>query len=234
MATAKKITLAQKIRTYMEKHPNAMAKDVADKFNTTPAYVYAIRHSDRNKSAETITKQAIDARLKLAKIEGSKKMVRVYTGTSGQSITAHVDQVTNLTPEQQERLIANLGQPRTRMQGFDTLPKVGDTIGGLTLTRKGQDGGYVYRWVNEDAVKSGKVLVDDPAPITDNVNHPAHYKVGGIETIDFIEAKNLSYHLGNVVKYIARADSKGNREEDLLKARWYLNREIAKFSKEQA
>jgi hypothetical protein len=65
----------------------------------------------------------------------------------------------------------------------------------------------------------------------DNVNHPAHYKTGGIETIDFIEAKNLSYHLGNVVKYIARADSKGNREEDLLKARWYLNREIAKFAK---
>ena len=66
---------------------------------------------------------------------------------------------------------------------------------------------------------------------TDNVNHPAHYKVGGVETIDFIEAKGLSYHLGNVVKYIARADSKGNREEDLLKARWYLNREIAKFAK---
>jgi len=65
----------------------------------------------------------------------------------------------------------------------------------------------------------------------DAVNHPAHYKTGGIETIDFIEAKNLSYHLGNVVKYIARADSKGNREEDLLKARWYLNREIAKFAK---
>ena len=65
----------------------------------------------------------------------------------------------------------------------------------------------------------------------DVVNHPAHYKTGGIETIDFIEAKNLSYHLGNVVKYIARADSKGNREEDLLKARWYLNREIAKFAK---
>ena len=66
-------------------------------------------------------------------------------------------------------------------------------------------------------------------PKTDNVNHPAHYKVGGIETIDFIEAKQLSYHLGNVVKYIARADSKGNRKEDLLKAQWYLNREIAKL-----
>jgi hypothetical protein len=66
---------------------------------------------------------------------------------------------------------------------------------------------------------------------TDPVNHPAHYKVGGIETIDFIEAKQLNYNLGNVVKYITRADHKGNTQEDLLKARWYLNREIAKINK---
>ena len=66
----------------------------------------------------------------------------------------------------------------------------------------------------------------------DNVNSPAHYKQGGIETIDFIEAKELNYHLGNVVKYITRADYKGNRHEDLLKARWYLNREIAKYTEE--
>lgn len=60
----------------------------------------------------------------------------------------------------------------------------------------------------------------------DVVNHPDHYKVGGIETIDFIEAKNLNYHLGNVVKYITRADHKGKRLEDLKKAKWYLDREI--------
>ena len=71
-----------------------------------------------------------------------------------------------------------------------------------------------------------------PQPAADNVNHPAHYKVGGIETIDFIEAKGFGYNLGNVIKYLSRADSKGKREEDLLKARWYLNREIAKFTKE--
>ncbi len=72
------------------------------------------------------------------------------------------------------------------------------------------------------------------APQVDNVNHPAHYKVGGIETIDFIEAKQLNYHLGNVVKYIARADNKGNRKEDLLKAQWYLGREIEKFTNKDA
>ena len=65
----------------------------------------------------------------------------------------------------------------------------------------------------------------------DKVNHPSHYKVGGIETIDFIEAKNLGYNLGNVVKYITRADHKGNKLEDLKKAQWYLNRAVSKLSK---
>jgi len=63
-------------------------------------------------------------------------------------------------------------------------------------------------------------------PKPDAVNHPAHYKVGGIETIDFIEAKKLGYNLGNVVKYLTRADHKGNKLEDLRKAQWYLTREI--------
>jgi hypothetical protein len=75
-------------------------------------------------------------------------------------------------------------------------------------------------------------MIPMPEPTTDNVNHPAHYKVGGIETIDFIDAKGLGYNLGNVVKYIARSAHKGNASEDLAKARWYLNREIAKFTKE--
>ena len=72
-----------------------------------------------------------------------------------------------------------------------------------------------------------------PLPVTmfDTVNHPPHYKVGGIETIDFIEAKGLNYHLGNVVKYITRADHKGDRLENLRKAKWYLEREIENAAK---
>lgn len=77
-----------------------------------------------------------------------------------------------------------------------------------------------------------KITYLDPATglatHTDMVNHPPHYKVGGIETIDFIEAKGLNYHLGNVVKYVTRADHKGARLENLKKAQWYLEREIAK------
>lgn len=60
----------------------------------------------------------------------------------------------------------------------------------------------------------------------DLVNQPPHYTTGGIETIDFIEAKKLNYNLGNCVKYITRADHKGNRLQDLQKAKWYLEREI--------
>ena len=62
----------------------------------------------------------------------------------------------------------------------------------------------------------------------DMVNHPPHYTVGGVETIDFIEAKGLNYHLGQVIKYVSRAGKKGDALQDLQKARWYLNREIAR------
>jgi hypothetical protein len=61
----------------------------------------------------------------------------------------------------------------------------------------------------------------------DLVNHPPHYKAGGIETIDFIEAKDLNYRLGNVVKYVSRAGRKDSDPvQDLQKAAWYLQREI--------
>jgi hypothetical protein len=65
----------------------------------------------------------------------------------------------------------------------------------------------------------------------DMVNHPSHYTAGGIETIDFIEAKQLNYHLGQVIKYVTRAEYKNNFLEDLKKAQWYLNREIENRSK---
>ncbi len=68
--------------------------------------------------------------------------------------------------------------------------------------------------------------------INDPVNHPAHYTDGKIEVIDFIEDKALGFHLGNAVKYIARAGKKdpAKRTEDLKKAAWYLNREIENAS----
>ena len=62
----------------------------------------------------------------------------------------------------------------------------------------------------------------------DNVNHPSHYNSGKIEVIEAIEDWDLNFHLGNSVKYIARAGKKdpGKVIEDLKKAAWYLKRKI--------
>jgi hypothetical protein len=58
----------------------------------------------------------------------------------------------------------------------------------------------------------------------DMVNHPPHYTQYGIEVIEITE--KLGFCLGNVVKYILRADFKGKRLEDLKKALWYLERAV--------
>jgi Protein of unknwon function (DUF3310) len=62
----------------------------------------------------------------------------------------------------------------------------------------------------------------------DLVNRPPHYTDGGIDTLKFIEAKDLNYRLGNVVKYISRTGKKVDSDplQDLEKARFYLEREI--------
>jgi hypothetical protein len=62
----------------------------------------------------------------------------------------------------------------------------------------------------------------------DNVNSPAHYNVGNLETIQLIEesmsqTKFLGYLEGNVSKYLARYEHKGKPLEDLDKALWYLS-----------
>lgn len=60
----------------------------------------------------------------------------------------------------------------------------------------------------------------------DLINHPPHYtgNASGVECITV--AEHFNFCLGNALKYIWRADSKGNSIEDLKKARWYLDREI--------
>lgn len=66
----------------------------------------------------------------------------------------------------------------------------------------------------------------------DVVNSPPHYKSGGIEAIEGIEASMgpeayAGYLKGNIMKYMWRYERKGKPVEDLKKARWYLDRLIA-------
>ena len=67
-----------------------------------------------------------------------------------------------------------------------------------------------------------------PPMKSDAINHPPHYTATAVEPIDVIEAWGLGFHLGCAVKYIARCELKGRPIEDLEKARWYLDREIAR------
>lgn len=112
------------------------------------------------------------------------------------------------------KVTKKLGRPRKVTEASENLKKLVDEYKQAKAAKK-ED------WKVIDVSSS-----NTPLQKADPVNHPTHYKVGGIETIDFIEAKKLGYNLGNVVKYITRSDHKGNRLQDLRKAQWYLEREI--------
>ena len=221
----KRLTTAEKIRRYMEAHPNAMPKQIAEALGVKVSYIHVLRSSDKKRIAEGKP---------IRRIKRTRSKTVQFLG-----VTMAKDDVTNLTPEQTARLVEAATKPKARMQSpLDSMPKVGDSVGGLTLTRKAlPDGSYMYRWVRDDLVASGKIQVDAPLselPITmeepkeDPVNHPAHYKVGGIETIDYIKAKLTpdefrGYLKGNLLKYSSRIGHKGAAQLDAGKAGWYAN-----------
>lgn len=68
----------------------------------------------------------------------------------------------------------------------------------------------------------------------EKVNHPHYYNIGSIEIIDAIDDWQLNFSRGNAIKYIARAGYKdpATEIEDLEKAKWYLEHEIARLKKE--
>ena len=59
-----------------------------------------------------------------------------------------------------------------------------------------------------------------------NTRGPAYYKRGKAQVWDFIRDNDLNFHLGNAVKYIARAGYKDSKKEDLIKAIHYLENEL--------
>lgn len=74
-----------------------------------------------------------------------------------------------------------------------------------------------------------KEVVNKPVsePTKEMVDHPQHYQGNGIEVIDVIESFGLGFCLGNAIKYILRCGKKDDPLQELKKARWYINREIA-------
>jgi hypothetical protein len=193
--------MSTKVRKYLAKHPLAKAQAVADATGATAQYVHNIRYADK-KNGVVSTPAVKKPKWKLASVVTSKK-----------SIKADMEADAQFEKDQDKR----------RAQGWQ-----GQHVGDKFMAVPVGFNGMTIHDVERAFDKANKDIV--ATHHTDMVNHPPHYKMGGIETIDFIEAKQFGYNLGNVVKYISRADLKGSHYEDLLKARWYLNREIAKFS----
>lgn len=70
-------------------------------------------------------------------------------------------------------------------------------------------------------------------PLSSAVDHPPHYTShpSGVECITVVE--HMGFNVGNAIKYLWRADLKGNALEDLQKAAWYIQREIDRRTKKE-
>lgn len=123
-----------------------------------------------------------------------------------------------------------------RLTGSKTEPKTGSNlaIDKWLADVEAIDG---RTWTIDDSYDFYSLANENEEPqktLDDKVNHPTHYTYGEIEIIDFIEQvtkdykPELSFAIGNAIKYISRANRK-NGKEDLDKARWYLNRAFEKW-----
>jgi hypothetical protein len=83
---------------------------------------------------------------------------------------------------------------------------------------------YTPKPVTSITKSETKPLIWVTEPATTSIN-PEHYTTLKIEPWDYIQANNLGYFEGNIVKYVSRYKKKGGRE-DLLKARTYLDKLI--------
>jgi len=115
---------------------------------------------------------------------------------------------------------------KTKIEAVLDMLKGGQTVKQIKSRMLVSDS-YIYLAKKQLKEAGGVLELVELAP--DLVNSPAHYTYGGIETIDFIKAKLTDeefagYLKGSVIKYLTRADLKGNPAQDLAKAKWYMDR----------
>ena len=108
-----------------------------------------------------------------------------------------------------------------------------EVYGDIVYSLKDQFGNTIYSrdYFEKESVTSDTGCTSTSTPVCspDPVNHPSHYMVGGIETIDIIQSlltpeEFVGYLKGNILKYRERAEFKGKPDEDRKKARWYFDK----------
>jgi transposase-like protein len=197
--------------TYCAAHPEELVKDVAKKFGVSLHSLYTLRYKQRVAAGTVGTPKA-----KAKEKQNTPKKTR--------------EEILKMAWAARSAKCAAAREAKAQAKAAQKAEwKQGAIVTSNKAYPLGRDAeGYQLIELNG---RVARMLSNRVVPEADNVNHPAHYKTGGIETIDFIEAKQLTYNLGNVVKYVSRADHKGNRLEDLEKAAWYLAREIQNLKK---
>ena len=121
-----------------------------------------------------------------------------------------------------------------KMTGITKPPsKRGSQLSNRKLRMQDSPSARIYNQaVLEERHAALPITMEEPK--ADMVNHPPHYTVGGIETIDYIQAKLTpeefrGYLKGNALKYASRTGHKGNPEEDLGKMLWYSERLLKSY-----
>ena len=141
-------------------------------------------------------------------------------------------------------MFGGVGQQATFGDEMRLSPIIHSEMGGVNSNKR------IARMVDADDIKEQKRMAKKletlndliketqetmhvsgvPYPVqVDAINHPPHYKVGGIETIEYMKAKStpeeFKGHLRlTAIKYLSRTGYKDDALQDLKKAQWYLNR----------
>jgi hypothetical protein len=197
----KPVTQAERIRQFVTEHPFTKATTIAKKMGVDRQYVYTVMWNMKNKTKLAKKAKGLGKPMTLKEIKAATKRVQ-----------------DKFFPEPNWKTIEF---------GSSDIPFYEDSVTDTHTQRLVELNGAIADNIKRNQAIQAEMFEPE---FDDLVNHPAHYKVGGIETIDFIEAKKLNYNIGNVVKYLTRADHKGNRKQDLEKAKWYLERELSTMS----
>ena len=195
------MTKSAQIRKFVAEHPFTKATTIAKKMGMDRQYVYTVMWNMKNKNKLAKKKKAMT----------NKELVDLRPALE------FLEGRAQARKEEEQWESSGLYSSDTSFYGDTPSPHTQRIV---ELTGE----------IADNIKRNQELQIKMFEPKADAVNHPAHYKVGGIETIDFIEAKKLGYNLGNVVKYLTRADHKGNRKQDLEKAKWYLERELSTMS----
>ena len=205
-----KQTKTQRINALLASNPELTAKEIAKKLGVSPNLVHQVKWQAK-KNSEFVSKVFARAKMKPTPERSDDPKVIAAEDT-------YIDAVESLY-KKPTRLLESVREMKTAL---DALDKIKDKPAKMFIQPDHMDD--AHKLISERfETEYAKYKTTQP----DLVNHPPHYKAGGVETIDFIEAKDLNYRLGNVVKYVTRAGKKGDPIEDLKKARWYLDREIS-------